>query len=404
MRRTMAAVVAAAALAGVLATGGPAAGQTNRNCAEPGQPISPMPWPQQMLGPERAWSFTQGGGVTVAVLDSGVDADHPQLAGRVSAGFDAVDGGTGDDDCLGTGTHVAGVIAAVQTGSVGFAGVAPRVRILPVRVVADRPGRGIAEPDALADGIDAAVERDADILAISAVTYTDDTALRLAVARALEAGVLLLAAVGDRGDEDGEIVPYPAAYPGVVGIGAIDQNGEHWRGSQRGDFVDLVAPGAAVPTLQTGAGMALVDGTGVACGFVAGAAALVRARRGDPTPDEVVRQLFATVIPAAGGPAYGRGIVNPHGAVTDRMAVDEPAALPALVRPVRESSPAWERSRDLALAGSLVALIVVLVVLVSAMALPRGRRRLWRSGTSNPPVVRPEPEEPAPPVPLFPAG
>nr|MDT0659344.1 S8 family serine peptidase [Micromonospora sp. DSM 115978] len=408
MRRTVAAGAAVAALlAGILAPGGPpaSAGQADRNCAEPGQPISRVPWPQQMLGPERAWPFTQGGGVTVAVLDSGVDAGHPQLSGRVAAGFDAVDGGTADDDCLGTGTQVAGVIAAGQIGSVGFAGVAPQVRILPIRVLDDRGGnRGIAEPGVLADGLDAAVDRDADVIAISAVTYTEDVALRLAVSRALDEGILLLAAVGDRGDEDGEVVPYPAAYPGVLGIGAIDQNGELWRGSQRGPFVDLVAPGAAVPTAQRGDGMTLADGTGVACGFAAGSAALVRARQGDPSPDEVVRQLFATAVQTAGGSAFGRGIVNPHAAVTDRRAVDEPAALPALVRPAEQDSSAWRRSRDLAVAGSVSALVVVVAVLLAAVALPRGRRRLWRSGTAAPPAGRPESEEPAPPMPLFPSG
>ncbi|WP_326558395.1 S8 family serine peptidase [Micromonospora sp. NBC_01796] len=406
---TMAVACLGALLAGAVGPGatGHAAVRSAQECADPGQPINPMPWPQQMLGPERAWSFSQGGGVTVAVLDSGVDGSHPQLAGRVAAGFDAVaGGGSANDDCVGTGTQVAGVIAAGQAPSVGFVGLAPGVRILPIRVLDDRGGgRGIAEPDVLARGIDAAANREADVLAVSAVSYTDSPSLRDAVARAVARGIVVVAAVGDRGDENGaSVIPYPAAYPGVVGVGAIDQAGERWRGSQQGTFVDLVAPGAAVPTLQRGAGMIQVDGTGVACAFVAASVALVHARRGNPTVDEVVGQLLATTIPAAGGDAYGHGIVNPYGAVTDRVAGAGPVPLPAMVRPPTETSPALARSRNLAIAGSVVALLVVLTVLVTAVALPRGRRRLWRSASAAAPVGRAEPEEPGPPVPLFPAG
>ncbi|MFI6761341.1 S8 family serine peptidase [Micromonospora sp. NPDC050417] len=414
MRRPIRTVTVTAACVGVLlvGAGGPgaavhAAVRSAVDCADPGQPINPVPWPQQMLGPERAWPFTQGGGVTVAVLDSGVDAHHPQLAGRVADGFDAVaGGGSANDDCLGTGTQVAGVIAAGQAPAVGFVGLAPRVWILPIRVLDERGASGgVAAPDVLARGIDAALSWNADVLAVSAVSYTDDTRLRDAVARAVSRGVVVVAAVGDRGDEQATgIIPYPAAYPGVVGVGAIDEAGERWRGSQQGSFVDLVAPGGAVPTLQRGAGMTVVNGTGVACAFAAGAVALVHARRGDPQADEMVRQLLATAVPAAGGDAYGHGIVNPYGAVTDRVAGNGPEPLPALVRPPAEASPAWARSRELAIAGSVVALLVVLTVLVTAVAMPRGRRRLWRSASAAAPANRVEPDEPGPPVSLFPAG
>src|SRR5215470_393101 len=83
------------------------------NCAQPGQDYTPVPWQQQALAPERAWPFSRGSGVTVAVLSTGVDANQAQLRGRVSPGFDAATGsGTAADDCLGNGTQVAGVIAA----------------------------------------------------------------------------------------------------------------------------------------------------------------------------------------------------------------------------------------------------------------------------------------------------
>jgi membrane-anchored mycosin MYCP len=373
------------------------------NCADPGQVYTPVPWQQQMLGPERAWSFTQGGGVTVAVLSTGVDASHPQLSGQVSAGFDAVtNSGTADDDCLGLGTQVAGVIAARQVSSIGFAGVAPRVTILPIRVIGERGSSAVAEPAILARGINAAVQRGAKVIAVAAVTYSDSSALQGAVANAISRGVVVVAAAGDAGGSSGgNPTPYPADYDGVIGVGAIQETGELWPNSQTGSYVDIVAPGAKVVTLQRRQGMTEVDGTGVACGFVAATAALVRARRGDPAPVEVERQLFGTAIPAAGGPRFGHGIVNPYSAVVDRLADSDPGQLPALTRSSTERSPAWARSRDLALIGGGVAVVVVLIVLVVAVSLPRGRRRFWRSSVAPTPTTREEPEEPAPPIQLF---
>lgn len=374
------------------------------NCAEPGQVFTPVPWQQQMLGPDRVWPFTQGGGVTVAVLSTGVDASHPQLAGQVSQGFDAVAGsGRADDDCFGLGTQVAGVIAARQVASIGFAGVAPRVTILPIRVIGERGSAGaVAEPAILARGVTAAVQRGANVIAVAAVTYTDSPALQGAVANAIDKGVVVVAAAGDAGSASGgNPTPYPADYDGVIGVGAIQQTGELWPNSQTGSFVDIVAPGADVVTLQRGQGMIEVDGTGVACGFVAATAALVRSRRGTPTPDQVERQLNGTAIPAAGGPRFGHGIVNPYAAVVERLADRGPVELPALTRSSTARSPAWARSRDIALVGGGVAVLAVLLVLVVAVSLPRGRRRFWRSSMASTPVTREEPEEPAPPVQLF---
>lgn len=397
----MSAALVTAAVVAVWGGPGVAQAAPGDQCTQPGQVYTPVPWQQQMLGPERAWSFTQGGGITVAVLSTGVDADHPQLSGQVSAGFDAVaNRGAADDDCLGEGTQVAGVIAARQVSSIGFAGVAPRVTILPIRVV-DRGG-SVADPAILARGVNAAVSRGANVIAVAAITYTDSSALQAAVAGAISRGVVVVAAAGDEGSASGgNPTPYPAEYDGVIGVGAIQQTGELWPNSQRGSYVDLVAPGAGVVTLQRGQGMAEVDGTGVACGFVAAAAALVQARRGSPPPEEVERQLYGTAIPTAGGTRFGHGIVNPYNAVVDRIGDSDLGQVPALTRSSTERSPAWERSRDLALIGGGVAVLAVLIVLVVAVSLPRGRRRFWRSAVAPTPVTREEPEEPAPPLQLF---
>jgi len=375
------------------------------NCAEPGTVVNMIPWPQQLLGPERVWPFARGDGVTVAVLDSGVDANHPQLRGRVLGGFDAITGkGGANTDCVGTGTQIAGLIAARQVPSIGFVGLAPDVAILPIRVLAERGTAGsITDPGILARGITAAIERGADVLAISTISYVDSPALRNAVIAAQARGVIVVAAVGDLGDTTAlNPTPYPADYDGVIGVAAIAESGLRWPKSQHGDYVDLVAPGVDVITSQRVRGMTLATGTGVATGFVAATAALTRDKRGDNVPaSEIRRILLATAVPAAGGPGYGNGVVNPYAAVNDQMVKGSPATLPALERPAAEATSAWAASRELAITGTLIALLAVIVVVAVAVAVPRGRRRLWRSAMAPAPPRVVEPDEPGPPVQLF---
>jgi hypothetical protein len=289
---------------------------------------------------------------------------------------------------------------------VGFVGLAPGVTIVPVRVLATGGfGPPPVDPAALARGINWAADHNVDVIDVSLVTYSDDQAVGAAVANALAKGTIVVAAVGDLGDTNGgNQTPYPAAYDGVIGVGAIDQAGNRWPGSQHGPYVDLVAPGAAVPTAQRGGGMTEASGTGVASGFVAAAAALTRAKRGGLTVSQVRRLLTATATPAplgADSPEYGHGVVNPYGAVNDQTTNGSPAPLPALVRPASEQASAWARSRDLALAGAAGAVLVVLAVLGVAVALPRGRRRFWRPALAALPKAPAEPEEPGPPAPLF---
>jgi hypothetical protein len=287
--------------------------------------------------------------------------------------------------------------------------VAPLTTILPVRTLSsdgfDTPS---VKPAVLARGIAWAVGHGADVIDIATPTYADHPALRAAVETALAKGVLVVAAVGDLARaEGGDRIPYPAAYPGVLGVGAIDREGNRWAQSPAGEYVDLVAPGVGVTTLQRGAGMlAEANGTGLASGFVAATAALARARRrASMDSDAIMRLLLTTATPAPLGPRsaqYGHGVVNPYAAVNDFAADTAPAPLPGLARQPDEGDPAWVRSRSLAIAGTVGAAAIVVVVLVAAVAVPRGRRRLWRPEVASPGQHEPiEPDEPGPPVGLF---
>ncbi|WP_328466841.1 S8 family serine peptidase [Actinoplanes sp. NBC_00393] len=397
------AVVAVAALLAALVPA-PAEAVPGQDCAEPGREEIGGSWSRAALRADAVSPVANGFGVLVAVLSTGVDAGQPQLGGRVLSGVDASDqAGPANQDCTGTGTQVAGVIAGqAGGGDADVAGLAPSSRILPIRVLPDDPAGSESDPATLARGVTAAVQNGADVIVVATAVYQDRQQLRNAVAGAVDQGVTVVAAAGDLGvPDDGNPVPYPASYPGVIGVGAIDQNGRISPASQRGEFVDLVAPGVAVPTLQTGRGLVEVDGTAVAAGYVGGVVALVRDRRGDLGPEAVGRLLAATASPAPIGDAFGAGVVDPQAAVTGLLGGTDQRALPG-VDPVPPPDTAADRVRTaIALAGAGVAVVVVIAVLLAAAAIRRSRRQHWRPGLAAPTPVYAEPIEPGPPVMLL---
>lgn len=379
------------------------------NCADPGTAYAPVPWPQKMFGIERAWALTRGANVTVAVLDSGVDAGHPQLNGRVVGGSDLIaQGGDGRTDCAGRGTQTAGIIAAQQVPNIGFHGIAPQATILPVRVSdseTNGPSAGVA---GIAAGIRLAVSRGARVISVSPVSYVADGNLAAAVAEAVSKDVLIVAAVGEDSGTNGlNRTPYPAAFPGVLGVAAVEQSTIVSEKSGQGPFVDLAAPGVGVVSTQRGGGVTLIEGTAYATAFVAGAAALVRSWFPQLPVAEVARRLVATAAPAPGGVdnlRYGSGIVDPYGALADRLTDTEPVGVPGMAQ---EDAGDRARERNWTSSGNLAKLLAGLGVLVAlgliglGAAVPRGRRRRWRPSITRRPVQRHEDEEPQPPVRLF---
>ncbi len=390
-------------LATMLAPAAPAQARAEK-CAEEGFANTQKPWQQSLLGSDEALEFSRGAGIRVAVLDTGVDAGHPRLNGRVEAGFDAVAGGAADDDCLGHGTQVASVIATRERAGEGFNGFAPDATIVPIRVVAETSELGLqADPEDLVAGINAAIDSDVQVIAVSVPSYRHTSALEGAVQRALAEGITVVAAVGDLGEQSRPPTPYPAYYDGVIGVGAVDRSGKRWAGSQSGEFVDLMAPGVELFTLQTGSGMTQATGTGVACGIVAATAALVRARWPGLSAERVAEVLLGTATPTAGGELYGHGVVNPYAAVTNQIVDAEPVPLPSLAGPAAVTGPDARamRSRNLAIGGAAAALFLAVAIVVASVAIPRGRRRRWRGTLARRSVTPPESEEPDPPLLLF---
>ncbi|MEU4623036.1 S8 family serine peptidase [Actinoplanes sp. NPDC023801] len=402
--------VAASGFASVAATGfasvaasGFALGVPGQNCAQPGEDRVNGSWARAMLQADAIGALEAGDGARVAVLSTGVDRGQPQLAGRVLAGDDTADNaGTADQDCTGIGTQVAGVISGSRNGGDSdAAGLAPGAEILPIRVMPDDPAGSEPSPGTLTRGILTAVQQNADVVVVTTPVYRNDPDLESAVATAVAQGTVVVAAVGDLGSrDDGNPDPYPASYPNVIGVGAVDQNGQIAPASQFGEYVDLVAPGVAVPALQTGRGAVEASGTAVAAGFVAAAAALLRARDPRLPPAEVARRLIATASPAPAGPAFGAGVVNPYAALTARVVDSDARRLPALEPAALPDDSAELRRRAIAVNSAVVAVILVLGLLLAAAALRRNRRR-WRPGLAVRPPSPPEPLEPGPPVMLL---
>ncbi|BEL09181.1 hypothetical protein Q0Z83_073720 [Actinoplanes sichuanensis] len=375
-----------------------------QDCAQPGEDRVNGSWAREMLRADAVRALRNGDGTRVAVLSTGVDGGQPQLDDRVLTGADTVDNAGGaDQDCTGIGTQVAGTIGGRPGGGDSdAAGLAPEAAILPIRVMPDDPAGSVPTAGTLARGILTAVQNDVDVVVVAAPVYQDDPALASAVETALAQDVIIVAAVGDLGArDDGNPDPYPASYPGVIGVGAIDQNGQISPKSQFGKYVDLVAPGVAVPTLQTGRGVVESSGTAVAAGFVGAAAALLRAEDPGMTPAEATRRLIATASPAPAGPAFGAGVVSPYAALTARLVDTDARGLPALdpAPPPDDSSEVFRRA--VAMTAAVVAATLVMALSLAAAAIRRSRRRTWRPGLTPTPAPTPEPLEPGPPVMLL---
>ncbi|MGW2376386.1 MULTISPECIES: S8 family serine peptidase [Kitasatospora] len=361
-RRTAAALAALAVLGGPLAAPAYADGPglaSAGDCPKPAPDVQTVPWSLQRLLLDELWQggATTGKDVTVAVIDTGVDDNNAQLAGKVVQGpsllFDKQNNklvdGTSKNDTVGHGTKVAGIIAARRSDRTGFVGLAPDAQIYAIR---QNDSEGNGDVASLAAAISDVVKYDNDVLKtkdpnkslIRVINISQDVRgagdahfggyqeLKTAIQDAENAGIVVVASSGNDGKEGDT---YPGAFPTVLSVGASDRNNERAPFSQYGSFVKVAAPGVEMLSTVPGGGQCVDNGTSFAAPYVSGLAALLLGAHPKWTPAQVRAWIEQTAQRTEPGPNQfiGWGVVDPVKAVT--KAPENPPSAPAPDAPVR---------------------------------------------------------------------
>lgn len=265
-----------------------------------------------------AWkTANENPNITIAVLDTGVDLNHPDLKSNLVPGFNLIDSSKPPLDDNGHGTGVAGILAAKGIVNSTVQGVLKKAKIMPIKVL---DAHGIGEAERLAKGIRLAVQRGAKIVLMSLGDPIYSSDLEEAVHYAEEKGVLVIAAGGN----DSSDLSYPGAFPTVLSVGAIDRQNQVLSYSNRGPGLDLVAPGMNIKTTTLKGGYKERSGTSFAAPQIAGIAALILKENPSLTPFQL-RQVLKTTAEDLGAKGWDRdtgyGLVNAAGAVKKAKAV-----------------------------------------------------------------------------------
>ena len=265
----------------------------------------------------QGWEISTGSpSVTIAVVDSGVDAFHPDLVMKVLPGTDFIDGDNLPQDDYGHGTHVAGIAAASSNNSTGVAGVSWGAQILPVRVLNAVGDGNYAN---LSAGIIWSVDHGAQIINLSLGGLLPNDTLKTAVDYAINHGVMLIAAAGN--DASGNL-RYPARYPAVIAVGSTNSLDQRSGFSNYGTGLDLVAPGEAIFSTNPGGGYGNRTGTSMSTPYVSGLAAILWGMAGMPGPQRVesIMEQSALDLGSTGWDAeYGFGLIQMDAALLTRI-------------------------------------------------------------------------------------
>jgi len=353
-------------------------------------------WVFSMLNVQPAWQVTEGAGVTVAVIDSGVDGNVSVLSGgTVISGPDFTGLHTSPQNANwgDHGTWMASIIAGHGTdgGYDGVMGIAPQAKVLSIRVIPDKGDPGYRtyndEPeqtiqDELADGIMTAVKDHAQVISMSIGYSAPSSVVRNAITYAYQHGTVLVASSGNSGGNDTRHgkgstgmapVSFPAEYPGVLGVGAVTIEGTPASFSSGNLSVRVAAPGKGVPAQGRNGSYYTVDGTSPACALVAGVAALIKSRYPAITPAQVAEALTTSAQQTPAG-SYdvntGFGIVNAGAALVKagQLTKERPQAsqVPLAAHfgggtaavPAAPVAPRGDGQRDLFIVLALVSLAV----------------------------------------------
>ncbi|MCW2950001.1 MAG: peptidase, partial [Thermoleophilia bacterium] len=268
-------------------------------------------WGLATIGAPAAWDLARGTGVTIAVVDTGVDYTHPDLSGHIDLGRDFVDRDEDPMDVQGHGTHVAGTAAGTADDGFGVAGVAPNARILAVRVL-DKDGSG--NYSTVASGIVYAADRGAKVINLSLGGTEASVALEEAINYATTRGAIVTCATGNESIAN---IGYPARYEGCTSVGATDDSDSVAKFSNTGTGIDFTAPGVQILSSTIGGGHEAWDGTSMATPFVSGTAALLYGQGlGRRAVLAAMTAGARDLGPAGYDTTYGAGRIDAAAAVT----------------------------------------------------------------------------------------
>lgn len=297
----------------------------------PTPPPETLPWGVDRIDADLVWDAdgdltvdtgaNAGSLVKVAVLDTGIDLDHPDLKDNIKGGYNAINSAKSGDDDNGHGTHVAGIIAGVDN-AIGVLGVAPKAHLYAVKVLS-RTGSGYFSD--IIEGLQWCMENDIQVVNMSLGSPSNVQSFKDAITATYNAGITLVAAAGNSGPGD-NTVEYPARYPEVIAVSATDSSDNIAGWSSRGPEVDLAAPGVSINSTYKGGGYKVLSGTSMASPHVAGVAALVIASgvsdgNGDDRINDEVRSILESTaenlselnVPNS---LYGYGLVDAYAAVS----------------------------------------------------------------------------------------
>jgi thermitase len=317
--------------------------------AVPNDPYFTRQWAHSYVRTPAAWDVTTGSNaVTIAVLDTGVELSHPDLAGRIVPGFDFINNDNDPSDDRGHGTRVTGIAAATGNNGMGVAGMDWNSRIMPVKVL-DSTGNG--SWSAISAGVTYAADKGAQVINMSLGGTSSSSTLQSAVRYAYGKGCTVVAATGN---ESSEVPLYPAAYTEVIAVGSVYKDVIS-SFSNYGAHVELVAPGDTIDSIAPGGGYGRITGTSAATPFVSGLAALLYSAKPGIQPAEVRAAMKASArdLGAAGWDKYyGWGHIDAAAALAaigagapapaPEPTVDEPVVSEPAPEPVPEPAPAPE--------------------------------------------------------------
>jgi subtilisin family serine protease len=283
----------------------------DRVIAEPAFSNPDQSYAQQLLRLGAALDVTEGNKeIVIAIVDSGINPNHPEFVGRLTAGYDYVNNDADPTDDHGHGTHVAGIAAAGLNG-VGTVGVCPQCKLMPVKVLNSRNG---GTWGLVAKGILYAVDNGARVINLSLGATISSATLESAIRYAEERNVVVVAAAGNLASE---ISFYPAAIPYVIAVSGSDRADKRWSQSNYGDFVDVAAPAVSIYSayhdLVNSTGYAYMSGTSMASPFVSGLAGLVLSRQPDLAATAVAQMITDNAVdlgPSGKDKEFGYGRID----------------------------------------------------------------------------------------------